>query len=160
MVDSLAYGRQPGSGGHISRRVFLKGVGMVVAGSALMTIGYDRLAAARIPALLASAPTLVRSTFASHLGDTFHIRLGSSNSLALQLFKVRDLRAASKSAAAVADPEQSFSLLFRGPSHQPLSQETYQFEHDRVGGFALLIAPMRPEEDSRYYEAIFNRLSA
>lgn len=156
MVDSLAYGRGLGSGRQISRRVFLKGVGVVVAGSALMVVGYGRLAAAQAPVLLAPAPALLRSTFAGHLGDTFHVRLGSSNSLALQLFKVRDLRVASKSAAAVADPEQSFSLLFRGPNYQPLPQETYEFEHDRVGGFQLFIVPMRPEEDSRYYEAIFN----
>lgn len=156
MMDSLAYGRGLGSGRHISRRVFLRGAGAVVAGSALLVMGYDRLAAAQARILLAPAPALVRSTFAKRLGDTFRVRLGSSEQLALELFKVRDLRVASRSTAAAIDGEQRFSLLFRGPSHQPLPQETYQFEHDRIGGFALFIVPMRPEEESRYYEAIFN----
>ncbi len=54
-----------------------------------------RLAAARIPDLVASAPTLVRSTFSSYLGDTFTLSAwGRPTSLALELFKVRDLRAA------------------------------------------------------------------
>jgi hypothetical protein len=129
---------------------------VVVAGSTLLAMGYDRLAAGPVAVRLAPAPALVRTMFARHLGDTFHVRLGSSGPLALQLFKVRDLRAASKSTAAVMDSEQSFSLLFRGPGHQPLGQETYQFEHERIGGFALFIVPMRPEQDCTYYEAIFN----
>jgi hypothetical protein len=33
----------------------------------------------------------------------------------------------------------------------------YVLEHRRTGSLELLLAPMRPELDARYYEAIFNR---
>jgi hypothetical protein len=160
MVHFFMYRKRLSGGRVISRRVFLKGVGTAVAGSALLAIGHDMLTAGPPLVPLAAAPALGRSTFARHLGDTFHIALGVSSVLALQLFKVRDLRAASKSATAGMDGEQRFSMLFRGPVDRPLGQETYQFEHDRIGRFTLFIVPMRPEQDARYYEAIFNRLSA
>jgi len=133
----------------ISRRAFITGIG-----AALLAIGGQLIATKRLPVVPSEA--LARSTFARHVGEPFHIDLGVSGRPALQLFKVRDLGASSKSAAAGIDDERRFSILFRGPVDRPLGQETYHFEHDGIGRFALFIVPMRPEPDGRYYEAIFN----
>ncbi len=130
MTDTLTHNGLLG-GRRISRREFIRGVGVTVAGSVLLATGIEELG--RISLTLAPAPVLVRSMFAPHIGETFHIDLGVSGVLALELFKVRDLRAASKSATAGIDGEQRFSLLFRGPVERSLGQETYHFEHDRIG---------------------------
>ena len=66
----------------------------------------------------------------------------------------------SKSAAANAEDalHEKFALLFRGPLASPLAQNTYSFEHQRIGSFAMFIVPIGCVDQSRcYYEAIFNR---
>jgi hypothetical protein len=110
--------------------------------------------------LLASAASLVRSAFALYVGETFQVEHASAEAIALQLLKVRDLFAARRLAARglAIDAEQNFSLQFRGPLDRPLGQAVYRFAHPSLGDFAVLIVPMRPEQDGRYYEAVFNRL--
>ncbi len=53
---------------------------------------------------------------------------------------------------------ERFCLLFRGPAHQPLAQNTYVFEHPRLGDLALFIVPIGSREGAPYcyYEAVFN----
>ncbi len=155
MTITLAYNGLLKEARGVSRRKFIKGIGAVAAGAALLAIGGQLIATRRLPEVPGEA--LVRSIFAGRVGETFHIDLGVSGVLALQLFKVRDLRAASKSAMAGSDDERRFSILFRGPADRPLGQESYVFEHDQIGRFALFIVPMRPEQEARYYEVIFNR---
>ena len=53
---------------------------------------------------------------------------------------------------------ESFSIVFRGPSHPLLPQAIYQFQHDAIGTFDLFIVPIRQDQDGLYYEACFNRL--
>jgi hypothetical protein len=153
MVRTLVYDGACGVRG-ISRRTLLHLVGVTLTGGALAALGGWRSSAAGGELPVAS---LVRSRFVSRVGDTF--LAGSDAALVpLQLFKVRDLHSARSNVAQgrLVDPERSFSLLFRGPVGMPLPQETYQFDHGRLGRFDLFIAPMRPEQDARYYEAIFN----
>ena len=53
---------------------------------------------------------------------------------------------------------EKFSLLFSGPAGEPLSQDTHNFEHLRIGRFQMFIGPVGPREPGhRYYEAVFNR---
>ena len=53
---------------------------------------------------------------------------------------------------------EKFSLLFSGPAGEPLSQDTHNFEHQRIGRFQMFIVPVGPREPGhRYYEAVFNR---
>jgi hypothetical protein len=155
MADILVHNGLLGGGRHISRRAFFQIVGVTVAGGVLASVGVERSSSA---SLTVAAPTLVRSTFAGQVGDTFVVRNGTLDPVVLQLFTVRDLRSTRARAAQSqpVDAERSFSILFRGDLDRPLPQETYQFEHKRIGRFALFIVPMRPEHDARYYEAIFN----
>jgi hypothetical protein len=53
---------------------------------------------------------------------------------------------------------EEFSLLFSGPVSDPLTQNTHNFEHQRIGRFQMFVAPVGPlEPGHRYYEAVFNR---
>jgi hypothetical protein len=160
MTDILVHNGLLGRGRRTSRREFFQTVGVVVAGSVLMFAGIERLGSTSTT--LAAAPSLVRSAFTRHVGDMFRIQVEASGPAALQLFKARDLRSTQSLLAQgrSIDREHSFSLLFRGPVDRPLGQETYRFEHDQIGAFELFIVPMRAEHDGRYYEAIFNSLSA
>lgn len=54
---------------------------------------------------------------------------------------------------------ESFSLSFRGEATRPLRQDTYAFEHARVGRFPMFIVPVgREDRNHCYYEAVFHRL--
>jgi hypothetical protein len=59
-------------------------------------------------------------------------------------------------AAEDADNER-FSLFFRGPVREPLDQDTYLFEHARMGNMAIFITRIGSLDiDNCYYEAVFN----
>ena len=178
MANTLASNGLLAESGTLSRRGLFKMATTAMAAAALLAVGarLPKIAmpeAAPTPAtfagavgpaqqheLLANAASLMRSVFVPHVGETFQVRPGSAEVEALQLLKVRDLFVAPRLAARglAIDAEQSFSLLFRGPLDRPLPQDIYRFAHAAIGDFALLIVPMRPEQDGRYYEAIFNRL--
>ncbi|MEI7769107.1 MAG: hypothetical protein WCI67_03910 [Chloroflexales bacterium] len=141
--------------GNFSRRGFLKRAGAVVAGSVLLA-GGGRLALSRwLPEL--PGETLMRSTFAGHLGEIFVVIPPAGARTWLRLADVRDLPVV---AGTSAQQEHSFSLLFRGPTAQPLNQGTYHVEQTRIGSFTVFITPQAPDRDARYYEAVFNRLIA
>jgi hypothetical protein len=155
MADILVHNELLGGDRRISRRAFFHTIGLAAVGSVLAAVGIEQLSST---SWTPAAPVLVRSIFAGQVGDTFIAQNGDFAPVALQLFKVRDLRSTRARAAQgqSIDLERSFSILFRGPVDRPLLQESYQLEHERIGRFALFIAPMRAEEDARYYEAIFN----
>jgi hypothetical protein len=145
----------------ISRRTFVKVTGIALAGSVLLAAGGPALRTLWVSQVLPGS--LKRSLVAKHLGDTFHVQLDSSGVMALQLSDVRNLGFGANqnpNVATSAGMENSFSILFRGPADRPLGQGTYQFRHDRIGGFPLFIVPMAPDANARYYEAVFNQLQA
>jgi len=52
---------------------------------------------------------------------------------------------------------KKFSLLFRGDAARSLLQDTYAFEHPRIGRFEMFIVPVGRADGSRcHYEAVFN----
>ena len=52
---------------------------------------------------------------------------------------------------------ESFSLVFNGPLDRPLRQQTYPFEHERIGRFDLFIVPISRERGALQYQAVINR---
>ena len=53
---------------------------------------------------------------------------------------------------------EKFSLLFRGDAIRPLGQNTYAFEHARIGRFEMFIVPIGREDQGQcHYEAVFHR---
>jgi hypothetical protein len=149
----------PHETGSLSRREFVAGAAVVLAGGVLWAIGNRVGATGRLQ--WAPSWALIRSTFLNLLGQTFQVRLVPSGELAVQLVEVRDLQSArvkGSTAAAGAESENRFSILFRGPAGRPLGQGTYDFSYERMGAFSLFIVPMASDADARYYEAVFNRL--
>ena len=58
----------------------------------------------------------------------------------------------------VASSQETFSIVFRGPTGQPLEQNTYMVEHSAIGTFPMLIVPTYGDGDGAHYEAVFNRM--
>jgi hypothetical protein len=129
----------------------------VLVASALPMAGHA--AVGTPPALPTLLPDLGRSTFAERLGETFDLHHGATDVLAVQLTRVRDLRSRTRMGVQGQTStylEQCFSLVFRGPNNVPLGQGVYRFEHTLMGSFSVLITPLSPDQDGRYYESIFN----
>jgi hypothetical protein len=157
MTDIMHYNLQNGPEG-VSRRTFIKVLGIALAGSAVLNLGGQAARVVWVPEVLPGS--LQRSTFAKYLGGTFHVQPDSSSGIALQLAQVRDLGVApgNEPKMKTSDPEHSFSVLFRGPGDRPLTQGTFQFRHVQIGSFPLFVVPMAPRDGVQYYEAVFNRL--
>jgi hypothetical protein len=102
-----------------------------------------------------SSAELVFEQFADQLGTSFRVQAGSRTSRLL-------LAEASRLPATASNSEDArnerFCLRFRGPAHEPLAQDTYLFEHPRLGSLAIFIVPMGSMQDTShaYYEAVFN----
>jgi hypothetical protein len=150
--DILKFGPALNSTRPMSRRQFLKTAGIGIAASALLAVSGHSLTTAWMSWMLPAS--LVRSSFSRRLGETFQVRAESSPLVGMQLVEVRDLRSGAEFSGA---SEHNFLLSFRGPLSQPIGQGTYIFAHDGIGNFPLFIVPMAPDENARYYEAIFNR---
>jgi hypothetical protein len=93
--------------------------------------------------------------FARQVDTSFLVHAGFST------VKLR-LVAATPFAAASPDAEdagnEKFSLLFRGPAQRPLEQDTYQFNHPRLGRLSIFIVPTGWLDTTYcYYAAIFDR---
>jgi len=89
--------------------------------------------------------------FAEQLDTPFLVTRSSGGELPLLLAEAQDL--------SHRFGAENFSIVFHGPSDQPLSQGTYEFEHRSLGAFSLFIVPMRGEAQHASYEAVFNRLA-
>jgi hypothetical protein len=151
----------------VSRRNFLKG-GTLVILSAGIPLKLSMLANAQRRNASASVTSsgfqipyasqrdplyyLKSSSFSPYLNDTFRFRAQSGKAVSVKLFKVTDFK---KSTDVVS--EDSFSLVFRGPSNQPLKQNIYTIEHAALGNYTLLATPIvSRDKRAMYYEVIIN----
>jgi hypothetical protein len=97
------------------------------------------------------------ATFAALLGTSFKVRPAQGRAVELTLLKAQNV-AAAKPARVGGAQWEGFSLVFGGPSVQALSQNTYCFEHKRVGRFEMFIVPIgQPFDGQSRYQAVFNR---
>ena len=100
------------------------------------------------------------STFATQLKAHFRVYAAPARVVELELTEAtpqKEYPQQSSQPAPDADNEK-FSLFFRGPRNEPLEQNMFRFEHDKIGRFDLFIVPIL-SRDTRYfyYEAVFNR---
>lgn len=97
--------------------------------------------------------------FARQLNSTFVVHAERSGSVKLLLVEVKPAVVSPNASPHSEDARnEKFALLFRGAPASPLSQDTYAFEHPRIGSFAMFIVPIGCLDQSHcYYEAIFNR---
>ena len=95
-------------------------------------------------------------TFAALVNSRFTLRESNGGAQALELVQA-DLAAMPDGFTAESDSD-SFSLFFRGDVTLALQQDTYSFEHARIGRLAMFIVPIGCDDHSHsYYEAVFNR---
>jgi len=98
-------------------------------------------------------------TLAGQLNSTFHAYAGDKGWVPLQLVRVEEReRAPLENPKALDADFERFSLVFAGSRAHSLTQETYLFEHPRIGRFEMFIVPVLTLDSTRHkYEAVFNR---
>jgi hypothetical protein len=134
------------------RRTFLRDCSLIAAAASLAPAA----ALARNPAARIAVPDLPGfEQFARQMNTSFALRDGSKT-LKLLLVEASAFSAATPSSEA--SENEKFSLLFRGPAQFPLGQDTYAFEHPRIGRFSIFIVPIGCLDKTHcHYEAIFYR---
>jgi hypothetical protein len=135
-----------------SRRDFLK-KGSLVALAVGVPVSLAERALGSERAISSNEFGLNKAAFLAQLNTDFLIAQGASK-VAVRLVDVSDLPRRGASAR-----KEAFSLVFRGNRARALKQNTYLFEHDKLGRFSFLVVPiMRKDKSAFYYEAVINRL--
>lgn|SRR5574341_482670 len=93
---------------------------------------------------------LEHGAFFENLNSKFRLQVEASDWLDLELVEVSELKQTER--------QEIFSIVFRCRSKVVLPQRIYRLEHDSMGGFDLFLVPIRKDDESVYYEAVFNRL--
>ena len=93
--------------------------------------------------------------FASQLNTAFSLPAAPR---AARLLLVEANRLPPAAANSEDARNERFRLLFRGAAQQPLGQDTYAFEHSRLGRLTMFIVPVGSAVGAPhcYYEAVFN----
>lgn len=136
-----------------SRRNFLKRGTLVALAAGIPASLVGKVIAREVDN---SAPRfgLTKSVFQAQLNTNFIINEGASK-VKVELVKVGDL----PHRGVVGPGKEAFSLRFRGDLDMPLKQNTYLFQHEKLGLFSFLLVPIRTRDSrSHYYEVIVNRL--
>ena len=139
-----------------SRRKFLLQCSAVAAVAAVPA-SLNMFSASQSPEV--SLDTLGFAAFSRVLGTRFNVsQRPASVRLELIEFSAGGNLVSQRSKVKESNPGQ-FSLIFRGAKDQPLSQNTYTFQHDKLGRFSIFIVPVRAMDAASkiYYQAVFNR---
>ena len=105
---------------------------------------------------------LTLANFAAALSQTFQVDVDNDEKFAaieMQLVEVKGSGQAAQPIGSSVDSvlREAFSLLFIGPLQPALDQGAYRFSHQLMGDLGhIFIVPVRQDENSRHYEAIFN----
>ncbi len=92
---------------------------------------------------------MTKTVFDEHLNTKFLVKLEEGDSVNLELIKTEEKK----------NPGiESFSLIFKGLSNKVLYDDTYTFEHDKMGTFKLFISPYIQKGDSIYYDVVFTKV--
>ncbi|HWX21119.1 MAG TPA: hypothetical protein VN578_14555 [Candidatus Binatia bacterium] len=135
-----------------TRRQFLRDFSLVASAASLTPAAV----LARNSTWRGRAPErLLFQLFAERLNTFFNVQAGPAT---VGLLLVQASRLPPSAPNAQDARNERFSLLFRGPLPQPLSQDTYLFEHPGLGRLGIFIVPTICEPDTAhcYYEAVFN----
>lgn len=135
-----------------TRRQFLRDCSVAAAVATLLPAAVVAGAGRRASGL---ARPLTLEWFAGELHSRFGVRSPGGR---LGLCLVAAERLAPTHPGAPDARNERFRLVFQGPAQHPLTQDTYLFEHPRLGHQAIFIVPRptpAPGADC-YYEAVFN----
>jgi hypothetical protein len=91
--------------------------------------------------------------FAALLGDYFAVsRLDS------KLGYLGRLRLVEANKTASTAQTEQFTLVFRGPTGDPLAQDTYRIQHAAINKADIFLQPACSNRRGHYYQACFNLL--
>jgi len=109
---------------------------------------------------------LQRDNFTDVVGTGFKVSRGKgADAIWLRLLSITDFTSTPVNTGGMAVPPPkhaspptttAYGLVFLGPGSQPLKQDTYVFEHIKLGTFKLFIVPGGQGQDT--YIAVINRL--
>jgi hypothetical protein len=134
-----------------TRRKFLRDCSLVAASAAWVPAALARNSG--LPIAFMDNPGFEQ--FAQQVNSPFIVRAGWEVAI-LTLVEAQIFSAAS--AAGEDAGNEKFSLLFRSPLQPALAQDTYPFEHSRLGRLSIFIVPaVGADRQHRYYAAIFDR---
>lgn len=90
--------------------------------------------------------------FQKQLNTNYRVKLADNSTVNLELVEVK---------ARVSDESEQqglerFSAFFQGPAERQLPQQTYSFEHEKMGQLDIFIVPIAQNEQGFRYEAVFN----
>lgn len=139
----------------VSRRNFMKAgtitaLSCVIPSMSLTAFGQSSKQPSVTPA--DSLARLKQSDFEGQLYTSFNIRLSTSSVLKAELYAVEE----SKDGGVVV--LDNYSLVFRGVHATQLRQNTYRFEHTKLGTFDLFIVPAGSQGNMKFYRAVINRI--
>jgi hypothetical protein len=139
-----------------NRRQFISGCSTLALAASLSPTA---LSAASVFNREAEPEQLSYEAFARCLGTTFLLRRGNESVVALELTRARQQEPSLFESANAPDAgHERFSLMFRGPQSDGLPQNTYSFEHGRLGRFEMFIVPVGVKDERHgNYQAVFNR---
>jgi hypothetical protein len=93
---------------------------------------------------------LTHEHFAQNLHARFKVHPTPENVVDLELIEVSEFKK--------SPVQERFWIVFSGPSNNVLEQGTYVFENENLGRIEIFMTPINQDAESRYYEAVFNRL--
>ena len=143
-----------------SRRAFVRGLGIAVAGGAIL-IGPGNLLAqsvkhlTEIPVDSTVDPLnyLRPDHFRPFIGTVMQGRSESGRKVNFTLIEITDLRHEENETRGYTG--ENYSLLFDGP--RGAASEIYRFDHKLLGTFSLFTSPVG--QSGTRYEAIVNRIA-
>jgi hypothetical protein len=120
----------------------------IIPSTSVIALGQTKSSVTPVDALA----KLKKEDFERQLYTSFNIRLSKTSTLKAELYAVEQSK---EGGVAVMD---NFSLVFRGVHATQLRQNTYQFEHTKLGAFQLFIVPAGSQANMKFYRAVINRV--
>jgi len=93
---------------------------------------------------------LTEAEFSKHVNTKF--RVAVEPPVELELIEVKGYLSKPDEESGM----ERFSAFFNGPGEPFLAQQTYSFEHEQMGAFALFLVPVKQDQNGFRYEAVFN----
>lgn len=96
------------------------------------------------------------ATFSPHVKTLFRLHRSEAPCMDLELVEAQERLHRAMPGVPMME---TFSLLFRGPVGDYISQNTYEFSHPEIGTFSIFITPViGSDQEGYYYQALFSRI--
>lgn len=98
------------------------------------------------------ADFISEAEFAANLNSLFRVNVDTPEPIDLKLIEVNHRESEAHEEAGM----ERFSLVFLGPGHLLLEQQTVPLLHEVLGTLSVFLVPLSQEPDGLRYEAVFN----